>query len=527
MALLYRAIWQDDRPELLAEARSEVALWLKGKTQGALSVPHSGSVTAGDDEVSIVESSGDDGAILLVRYDEEQGPDRWTTTLRALAGSTGEQWLWVDVERVSQNPFSTQAIAAPRFVRSLLESGTRPRRGSVSLSTRPRAFRPDEVAHLAYVICDDERDIPVVVFSHDAAVDDEVWTDRVLGAAEVLAGIASVCMLPPPAVDAFTDLVGRDLGVWGGALRVYLPGVTLDDPRPWRHRYLAAPRHLGSRLRAGSVVSAMLSSYVASRRPPELYATLRPLLRTSGPSVGEDADLLQLAEEELERVEGENATLIRRTHELEDQYLDMVGELEVLQRENNRLSAMFAMTSAHERGEAAPVDAVVPDGADDCRAAAELARKHLDRLSIAEGACRDLEKLDSQVNSGAWAATAWRGFRALQAYAEGAADFNGGFREWCERSGHTWSWPYNSKKLAMSESESVMKSPKLRSQRELPVDEALDPSGTRLMEAHLKIAEGGGDLAPRVYFYDDTKGSTGKLHIGFFGPNYLVRNTMT
>lgn len=74
MALLYRAIWQDDRPELLAEAWSEVALWLKGKTQGALSVPDSGSVTAGDDEVSVVESSGDDGAILLVRYDEEQGP---------------------------------------------------------------------------------------------------------------------------------------------------------------------------------------------------------------------------------------------------------------------------------------------------------------------------------------------------------------------------------------------------------------------------------------------------------------------
>lgn len=109
------------------------------------------------------------------------------------------------------------------------------------MSTRPRAFRPDEVTHLAYVICDDERDVPVVVFSHDNAVDDEVWTDRVRGAAEALVDRVGVHVLPPPAVDAFTDLVGRDLGVWGGALRVYLPGVDLGDPRPWRHRHLTGP----------------------------------------------------------------------------------------------------------------------------------------------------------------------------------------------------------------------------------------------------------------------------------------------
>ena len=41
----------------------------------------------------------------------------------------------------------------------------------------------------------------------------------------------------------------------------------------------------------------------------------------------------------------------------------------------------------------------------------------------------------------------------------------------------------------------------------------VDASGAVTMLSHLKIAEGGGDLAPRIYFYDDTGGSTGKQYL--------------
>jgi hypothetical protein len=47
------------------------------------------------------------------------------------------------------------------------------------------------------------------------------------------------------------------------------------------------------------------------------------------------------------------------------------------------------------------------------------------------------------------------------------------------------------------------------------------------MLAHLKIAEGGGPLAPRVYFHDDTRGPTGRVHIGFIGPHKYMENTRT
>ena len=35
----------------------------------------------------------------------------------------------------------------------------------------------------------------------------------------------------------------------------------------------------------------------------------------------------------------------------------------------------------------------------------------------------------------------------------------------------------------------------------------------------------GSDLALRIYFYDDTHGNTGKIHVGFIGPHYLMPNT--
>ena len=40
-------------------------------------------------------------------------------------------------------------------------------------------------------------------------------------------------MLEPAAERILRDLLGRDLSVWDGAARVYLPGPL----QPWRHRY--------------------------------------------------------------------------------------------------------------------------------------------------------------------------------------------------------------------------------------------------------------------------------------------------
>ena len=121
--------------------------------------------------------------------------------------------------------------------------------------------------------------------------------------------------------------------------------------------------------------------------------------------------------------------------------------------------------------------------------------------------------------------TSWRGLRALAAYAQDRVNGwnKGGFWEWCAEGGPL-SWPATSKKLSMTESETVQNNPKLRETRIFKVAAELDPSGQILMLAHLKIAEVGGNLAPRIYFHDDTGGATSQVHVGFVGPHYLVPN---
>jgi hypothetical protein len=50
----------------------------------------------------------------------------------------------------------------------------------------------------------------------------------------------------------------------------------------------------------------------------------------------------------------------------------------------------------------------------------------------------------------------------------------------------------------------------------LPISAEAVPEGRVYMEAHIRI-EMGGTPCPRIHFYDDTAGTTGKIHIGWFG----------
>lgn len=75
----------------------------------------------------------------------------------------------------------------------------------------------------------------------------------------------------------------------------------------------------------------------------------------------------------------------------------------------------------------------------------------------------------------------------------------------------------------MSESETLMNNPKFAAKRIFPVDTAVDESGRVEMQAHIKIAEGGGSLAPRIYFMPSRE--HGKVYIGYFGPHKNVPNS--
>lgn len=169
-------------------------------------------------------------------------------------------------------------------------------------------------------------------------------------------------------------------------------------------------------------------------------------------------------------------------------------------------------------------DQGVPESVETFKELVVLAREHLQHIAVPESAERDLHHLDAAREAKLWAQKSWNGLRALDEYARNAKLFSGSFREWCEQGEARHSWPATDKKLAMSESRPVMENPKFRKQREFKISTDVKDSGFVVMEAHLKIAEGGGGNIPRIYFYDDSGGRSGKVHIGFIGPHRLVEN---
>lgn len=145
-------------------------------------------------------------------------------------------------------------------------------------------------------------------------------------------------------------------------------------------------------------------------------------------------------------------------------------------------------------------------------------------LLIHEDAARGLQDLDAAPQGSSWGRKIDRGLTALDAYGAAVDDgFRGDFWQWCLRSGHADAWPATPKKLAMRESDTVMNNSRLCASRMLPVRRDVAASGMALMQPHLKIAEGGGDLAPRVYFMLDTR--TSLVHVGYIGPHKHMRNT--
>jgi len=158
----------------------------------------------------------------------------------------------------------------------------------------------------------------------------------------------------------------------------------------------------------------------------------------------------------------------------------------------------------------------------------EMARDRCERVVMPEAALREIDALDADEKAADWARELWKALRALNAYAEESEFFQGGFWEWCEHSNSEHNlWPATPKKLAMSESDAVMNSGPLRRTRRFLVSNDVEPSGYLHMQAHLKIAEGGGQHIPRLYFHDDSSGKTGAVHIGFIGPHRLVPNTQS
>ncbi len=533
MALLYRAIWEDSRRDLVDVAADAMVEWLRikgmavdglveGETEAEMGRTVHGDVVTGTGVLGVRRAVVDGLVAMRARLVEERPAEgsRWTSTLSVVApNSAPGGTLWVDIERVSDDPFSRAPFRAPGIVRMLVEDaaagGGDPRVGHVRLSSGPVAI---PAMQLAGLVRNEERRLPLAVFSHDEAGIDTTMR-RARSAYIRVVGVSQVYLLLSDQVDAFRALVGDELGVWGGAARLYLPNRGPLGLRPDRHRYVAGYRMAKSDDAAGEYFVSLLSATVPATVPPPVFDRVRRELVVGGGSRGLDA-LLEEAIAENDRLRVELEARDEEIFELQADNEELETALNRKAGEINRLFASFGQAPATAAQD-------LPDDVDTIEDALAFA-KRLDHIEVHPDAPRDIDKLDRSINARAWANSLWRGLRALDAYARNDEQIAGGFWEWCaNNTSSAWSWPATQKKLSMTESETVRNSDRLRRARMLPISREVRDDGQVEMFSHLKIAEGGGPMAPRVYFYDDTDGPTKKVHIGFVGPHEHMPNTRT
>ena len=145
-----------------------------------------------------------------------------------------------------------------------------------------------------------------------------------------------------------------------------------------------------------------------------------------------------------------------------------------------------------------------------------LAQQQLSGIQVHNKALQGGQRLGSSMEKN-WLPDTWRALGSLHEYASSEHEYHGNFLAWTQNSQSKYAW--HSSRIAMHESDVTMQ--QHGDTRVFPVDRKVDPSGMKEMQAHLKI-QAKGSISPRVFFYDDTEGETGLVHIGFIGPHDLV-----
>lgn len=587
--LVYRAIWRDDRPDLLEAARKDFLDWdsaLRKRSDTCNSGLHSGT-----------QLNEGQASFLKMTQDTTYTFGSARTTLQVLRDNSGG-WLWVDVDTPTENDDpETPIYEATQLIGTLIvtgrDNGGKPRIGGALLNVKAIAIKPEDVAStVSDTFFSPERTIPIVLFAHDPLSGSSATLERADAAGRRLAGVAQVLVLPNGTTTKFQNEVGPELDVQPGEARLYMPNLTNQL------RALSAHQVRTDVELAGRRFLLMLMPSLVAVEPPNAFfkmeestglqrpAPVKGLVPTESgrpresikpdqlkkpdesiqPDQSEKPDeskrIAQLKEEtealwetlfktrsQLKKSNHKLAQSRRDSADLSKHLLYAISDIEQKQVENVELQNSYAklldklvMHLVNADGDTPVPTAMAPstaktlmDEVTSVSQALNLARKNLPHVAIPEKAVKgvNLHKLDNAKNAHAWGRDVMKGLVAFESYATSVRDFKeykanhrvtkaerksvSGFYEWCNSSDNPWAWPASQHKLAMTESEEVLRRPEFKKHRQMPVAVEVKESGVIEMVAHLKISNS--EVAPRLYFHDDTNGSTGKIHIGYVGPH--------
>lgn len=279
-------------------ARREVLKWAEKRTGGRLPpaawAHEAFEHLAGGRNCAAVRVVDDSRDIWAIRADDpDKNVAQRVWTVEAVIGRRGEQRALLGLRVLVSSPEQELRIepAVPGLVQQLasacgLYHGTEP------LDAEPWLIESeDDADRLIDALIDSRRRIPIFVLTvpGDAADPVKPLIDP-MPIARATLGIAIVAVLPARFTWVLTERFGKRLSVYGGAVRVYLPGFT-QDANPYGGHDLVLAERLSSAENA-SRVSAWLRQVAAAQSLRQLrlghdvlsYAAVRAhsldLLRT-------------------------------------------------------------------------------------------------------------------------------------------------------------------------------------------------------------------------------------------------------
>ncbi|WP_370323778.1 hypothetical protein [Euzebya sp.] len=213
---------------------------------------------------------------------------------------------------------------------------------------------PSQVGDLVTLMQSDSRRLPVIVVSRTSR-----GSDLLLDPVELsrqLAGMAHVRVMSTPQSSwTLTDVVGAQLSVYDGALRVYFPSFTPDDD-PYRHR-LTFPDRISDRT-VGQLRSWMGTLAAAAVTEHPARAQLREDRRVAARAAIEGSDVNDLREL-LQLYEADNEDLTAHLRDERQRAVDLETDLSRTRAKAEALEEQFKAVK-HRGRPVGPVDAAEP-----------------------------------------------------------------------------------------------------------------------------------------------------------------------
>ena len=522
MAHVYRAIWTDNSLNVFDVLSEEFSGWLRSRGTPISLEPHK-SVTVDGRTATWVETSSDAGEAMQIHLREPTQDDAgaWITSLTALR-LDDTNVLWADVHNEAVQMWGG-VIYAPRVVRNMLLAGGEPHMGRDSVEVQPKEVDDqNSLDRLIDGINDEDRILPYLIIRTGKGSDRRLAVQRATRASETLAGLVQVFLIDENSVRYLNAVLGEDLEIGELGSLLLMPGV-MQNPDDARLSYYVEEEQLDDDQKTlGRIILRRVGSTTQwAPVSPDWSALKKKADGVRRNSIQKSGATTSVPSRSVKVPMSKDGEQIDDLERLKSEYSDIQDQL---------ISAMIALEEAGAQAEFYKDIAVrallLPSDNSNLgntkgtiRATIAETRRLATRLVIPETAEREIGALDRLELAPIWAKDIGALFATMEKYARTreSVGFEGNFLQWCDQQGG-----YLATKIAMTDSEPTLKNAQLRSTRVFAVSTDLDSSGLKLMVAHAKIQARGSGHIPRVFFYDDTRGKTKNIHIGFIGPHYLV-----